>query len=197
MGDDVELLARLRAGDETAFVALVDRYHGPMVRLASTFVPNRAVAEEVVQETWLGVLRGLDRFEGRASFRTWLFRILVNRARTTGVREHRSLPTSFDDEPAVDPSRFGADGAWREPPTPWTDEVENRLAAAGTVARIRDLVAELPALQRQVITLRDMDGVPSQDVCDLLQISEGNQRVLLHRARSRIRSILADELGKD
>ena len=196
MGDDVELLGRLRAGDEAAFVALVEQYHTSMVRLASTFVPNRAVAEEVVQDAWLGVLRGLDAFEGRASLRTWLFRILVNRARSTGVREHRSIPTPMDD-PAVDPSRFASDGHWVEPPVPWTEEVENRLAAVDTVDRIRSLVEELPALQRQVITLRDMEGLSAGEVCELLQISEGNQRVLLHRARARIRRILARELGKD
>lgn len=196
MGDDAELLARLRAGDETAFVALVEQYHTSMVRLASTFVPNRAVAEEVVQDAWLGVLRGLDRFEGRASLRTWLFRILVNRARSTGVREHRSVPTPLD-EPAVDPSRFAADGHWLEPPVPWTEEVENRLAAADTVDRIRTLVGTLPDLQRQVITLRDMEGLSAGEVCSMLEISEGNQRVLLHRARSRVRRVLAEELGKD
>ena len=196
MGDEAELLARLRAGDEAAFVVLVDRYHTSMVRLASTFVPNRAVAEEVVQDTWLGVLRGLEMFEGRASLRTWLFRILVNRARSTGVREHRSIPALLD-EPAVDPRRFASDGHWVEPPAPWTEEVENRLAAADTVERIRRLVEELPALQRQVITLRDMEGLGAGEVCDILQISEGNQRVLLHRARSRVRRILAEELGKD
>jgi RNA polymerase sigma-70 factor (ECF subfamily) len=196
VGDDTELLARLRAGDEGAFLALVEQYHPSMVRVASTFVPNRAVAEEVVQDTWLGLLRGLDTFEGRASLRTWLFRILVNRARSTGVREHRSVPTSFE-EPAVDPRRFAPDGHWAEPPVPWTEEVENRLAASDTADRIRTLVAELPDLQRQVITLRDMEGLPAADVCDMLHISEGNQRVLLHRARSRVRRILAEELGKD
>ena len=197
MGDDTELLARLRAGDEGAFVALVEQYHTSMVRLASTFVPNRAVAEEVAQDAWLGVLRGLDSFEGRASLRTWLFRILVNRARSTGVREHRSVPAAMVDEPAVDPRRFASDGHWVEPPVPWTEEVESRLAAADTVERIRTLIEELPPLQRQVITLRDMEGLGAGEVCDILQISEGNQRVLLHRARSRVRRILADELGKD
>ncbi len=177
-------------------MALVDRYHASMVRLASTFVPNRAVAEEVAQETWLGLLRGLDRFEGRASLRTWLFRILVNRARSTGAREHRAIPSALD-EPAVDPSRFGSGGQWIEPPVPWTEDVENRLAAEATMERIRGIVETLPPLQQQVITLRDMDGLSSQEVCELLDISEGNQRVLLHRARSRIRSILADEMGKD
>jgi RNA polymerase sigma-70 factor (ECF subfamily) len=196
VGDDAELLARLRAGDERAFVALVDRYHASMIRLASTFVPNRAVAEEVVQDTWMGLLRGLETFEGRASLRTWLFRILVNRARSTGVREHRTVPVQWD-EPAVDPSRFGPGGQWADPPAPWTDDVDDRLAAAGSMALIRRLIDDLPAPQRQVITLRDLEGLSSQEVCDLLDISEGNQRVLLHRARSRIRGVLAEEIGKD
>ena len=177
-------------------MALVDRYHTSMVRLATTFVPSRAVAEEVVQDTWLGLLRGLDRFEGRASVRTWLFRILVNRARSTGVREHRSIPVHWD-EPAVDPGRFGPTGQWSDPPAPWTDEVDDRLAAASSMELIRRLIDDLPAPQRQVIMLRDIDGLSSQEVCELLEITEGNQRVLLHRARSRIRGILAEEIGKD
>ncbi|MDQ3978828.1 MAG: sigma-70 family RNA polymerase sigma factor [Actinomycetota bacterium] len=195
MADEADLLTRLRAGDEGAFVALVDRYHASMVRLASTFVPNRAVAEEVVQDTWLGMLRGLDTFEGRASLRTWLFRILINRARSTGVKEHRSVPVHWD-EPAVDPSRFGPNGTWSDPPVPWTDEVDDRLAAAGSIEFVRRLIDDLPAPQRQVITLRDMEGLSSQEVCQLLEISEGNQRVLLHRARSRVRGMLSEEIGK-
>ena len=195
MGEDADLLARLRAGDEGAFVTLVDRYHASMVRLAQTFVPSRAVAEEVVQDTWLGMLRGLDTFEGRASLRTWLFRILVNRARSAGVKEHRSVPVHWD-EPAVDPSRFGPNGAWSDPPAPWTDEVDDRLSAAGSMELVRRLIDELPPAQRQVITLRDVEGLSSQEVCELLGLSEGNQRVLLHRARSRVRSMLSDEIGK-
>ena len=194
LGDDAELLTRLRAGDEQAFAALVQRHHTAMVRLASTFVPRRA-AEEVVQETWLGFLRGLDRFEGRASLRTWLFRILVNRARSAGVREHRSIPSDLN-EPAVDPQRFASTGQWIEPPVPWSEQVEDRLVAAELSERLRALIDDLPPLQRQVITLRDVEGLSSQEVCELLEISEGNQRVLLHRARSRLRGILADQIGK-
>lgn len=188
---DEELVERLRAGDEAAFVALVDRYHPALLRLARSYVPSQAVAEEVVQDTWLGVMRGIDRFEGRSSFKTWLFRILVNRARTTGERERRVAPVA---EPAVHPSRFDAAGAWTEPPAPWTDEVEERLTALATVERIRAALEELPPGPRQVVTLRDVDGLSSNEVCEVLSISEGNQRVLLHRGRSRIRALLELEL---
>lgn len=193
---DAELVARLRARDEAAFAALVERYHPSLLRLAETMVPSRAVAEEVVQETWLGVVRGISRFEGRSSLRTWLFHILVNRARTTGVRENRRASARAEWVPAVDPVRFGKDGAWVDPPTPWPDEVDDRLAAEMLAERVRARLGELPALQRQVVTLRDLEGVSSADVCQLLGISDANQRVLLHRGRSRIRGMLETELGK-
>ena len=196
MGEDEgELLRRLRAGDEAAFAALVERYHAPLIRVALTFVPSRAVAEEVVQDTWLGVLRGVDRFEGRSSLQTWLYRILVNRARTTGVREHRSLPLA-DTEPAVDPARFAADGTWASPPEHWSDEVDERLSAPALAARIRMLVEQLPAGPRQVVTLRDVEGLSSAEVCEVLGITEGNQRVLLHRGRSRVRAVLEQEMQR-
>jgi RNA polymerase sigma-70 factor (ECF subfamily) len=191
---DHELVERLRAGDEQAFVALVDRYHTSMLRLATAYVPNRAVAEEVVQDTWLGVMRGIDRFEGRASLKTWLYRILVNRARTTGERERRSFPLG-DDEPAVDPRRFNANGQWSDPPAPWTDAVDDRLSASVTVERIRHEIEALPPGQRQVVMLRDVDGLSSEETCEVLGISEGNQRVLLHRGRSRLRRLLEEEVG--
>lgn len=195
--DDVSLVDRLRDGDEEAFVALVERYHVALVRLARAYVPNQAVAEEVVQDTWLGVMRGIERFEGRSSFKTWLFRILVNRARSTGERERRSVPLDVGDhEPAVDPARFNAGGTWAEPPAPWTDEVEDRLTAIATVERIRAALEELPPGPRQVVLLRDVDGLSSAEVCTVLSISEGNQRVLLHRGRSRIRRLLEQEVGK-
>jgi RNA polymerase sigma-70 factor (ECF subfamily) len=192
-GDDVELLARLRAGDESAFAVLVDRYHGPMLRLAAMFVPSRAVAEEVVQDTWLGVFRGVDRFEGRSSLKTWLFRILLNRARTTGRRERRTM--LLDDESALDRVRFDAGGHWSTPPVAWTDEIENRLDAAGITERIQAAIDALPGGQREVVVLRDVDGLSSEDVCDLLDITDGNQRVLLHRGRSRIRRVLEQQVG--
>ena len=193
---DAELVARLRSGDEAAFRAFVERYHPSLLRLAVTMVPNRAIAEEVVQETWLGVVRGIARFEGRSSLRTWLFHILVNRARSTGARENRRPSGRAEWVPAVDPSRFGEDGAWVDPPVPWPDHVDDRLAAEMLAAHVRAGLTELPDLQRQVVTLRDVEGLDAADVCQLLGISDANQRVLLHRARSRIRGMLENQLGK-
>jgi RNA polymerase sigma-70 factor, ECF subfamily len=194
MDADGALLLRLRAGDEQAFAALVERYHPSMLRLALTFVPSRAVAEEVVQDTWLAVLRGLDRFEERSSLRTWLFTILVNRARTTGVREARSVPVG-DAGPAVDASRFGPSGAWAVPPEHWIEEAEDRVDAVKLGDLLRTGLGELPPRQREVLLLRDVEGLTSTEVCDVLAISEANQRVLLHRGRSRLRQVLETGLG--
>ena len=191
---DEELIGRLRAGDERAFAELVDRYHASMVRVASTFVPSRAIAEEVVQDTWLGVVRGIGRFEGRSSLKTWIFRILVNRARTTGAKEPRSVELDGGDGLSVD--RFGAGGEWAEPPGAWSDDIDDRLSAPAIAAKIKEAVELLPPAQCQVVTLRDIEGLSSIEVCKMLDISEGNQRVLLHRGRSRIRSILETELGE-
>ena len=197
VGDDVELVTRLQQGDEAAFVELLDRYHAPLLRLAMSFVPNRAVAEEVLQESWLGVVRGIDRFEGRSSLKTWLCRIVVNRARTAGVRERRETPADLStQEPAVPAERFTSTGHWSDPPAPWSDQADDRLAAKGTVARIKAFLPEVPEAQRQVVLLRDFEGLGSGEVCTLLGISEANQRVLLHRGRSRIRSMLELERGK-
>ena len=192
MDSDGELLLRLRAGDERAFVSLVERYHEPMLHLAASFVPSRAVAEEVVQDTWLALLRGLEGFEGRSSLKTWLFRILVNRARTTGTREQRSVPVA-DPEPAVDPSRFDGSGGWADPPEHWIEVAEGRLEAGKLAYRIRAWIDELPARQRAVVLLRDVEGMSSEEVCTVLALSEGNQRVLLHRGRSRLRQLFEDE----
>jgi RNA polymerase sigma-70 factor (ECF subfamily) len=192
--DDTELLDRLRAGDEQAFVILVRRHHAPMLRLACSFVPSQAVAEEVVQDTWMGVLRGIGSFEGRSSFRTWLFRILVNRARTAGARERRSVAIG-DAGPAVDASRFDAAGNWTSPPEQWTD-IDERLRTGKLADRIRSAIDELPGRQREVVTLRDVDGLSSDEVCQVLEISDGNQRVLLHRGRSRVRQVLESEFGR-
>jgi RNA polymerase sigma-70 factor, ECF subfamily len=191
---DAELVARLRAGDEQAFVALVARHHATMLRLAGSFVPSAAVAEEVVQDTWLAVLRGIDGFAGRAAFRTWLLRILVNRARSTGVREHRSIAVG-DAGPAVDAARFDASGAWMSPPQHWVEDSEDRLLAEGLSEQIQTALDELPARQREVVVLRDIDGLDGHEVCEALEISEANQRVLLHRGRSRLRQALENELG--
>jgi RNA polymerase sigma-70 factor (ECF subfamily) len=193
MESDDELLARLRAGDESAFLTLVGRYNSSLLRLARTFVPSDAVAEEAVQDTWLGVVRGVDRFEGRSSFKTWLFRILVNRARTAGVREHRHLPVDLS-EPAVRPDRFDRTGAWAEPVAPWESDADDRMVAASWRPSLVAAVDALPERQRDVVVLRDVEGLPSTDVCAVLGITEGNQRVLLHRGRSRLRTALDAEM---
>ena len=191
---DEALLGLVRDGDESAFIALVTRYNGSLLRVARTFVPNDAVAEEVVQDTWIGVVRGIDRFEGRSSFKTWLFRILVNRARTSGVREHRH--DTFDPtEPAVGPDRFDPTGAWAEPVVPWESDVDDRLVAATWGPSLRAALDALPERQRDVVLLRDVEGLTGDDVCDVLGISEGNQRVLLHRGRSRMRAVLESDLA--
>ena len=201
--EEVELLARLRAGDERAFEALVDRHYGTMLAVARGYVKSRAVAEEVVQEAWLGVLKGLDRFEGRSSLRTWITRIVANIAQTRGAREARSVPLSSlapdGDEAAVDPDRFrGGDdafpGHWRQYPSDWQALPEQSLLGRETLALVMAVVKELPPAQQQVITLRDISGFSAEEVCDALDISGGNQRVLLHRARSRVRSALERHL---
>jgi len=192
--DDARLLERLRAGDEAAFVALVAAHHDAMLRLASNFVSSRAVAEEVVQDTWLGVLRGIDRFEGRSTLRTWLLAILVNRARTTGVREARSIAVG-DAAPAVDRARFDAAGAWSSPPEHWVEDAEERLGAAALASQINAALEQMPPRQRAVVTLRDIDGLDSDEVCAVLSLSQANQRVLLHRGRSQLRRALETALG--
>jgi RNA polymerase sigma-70 factor (ECF subfamily) len=190
VGDESELVARLQAGDEEAFGALVRSYHTRLVRLAQTVVPSRAVAEEVVQDTWLAVMRGVERFEGRSSLRTWLFHILLNRARTTARREGRA--TTLPDEDVGE--RFDRTGAWATPPVPWSDEVDDRVVADRLARRVREILPTLPDSQRQVVVLRDVEGLPATEVADLLGVTDGNQRVLLHRARARIRRELELEV---
>jgi RNA polymerase sigma-70 factor (ECF subfamily) len=187
---DATLLDALRAGDEAAFASLVARYHTRLLRFAESMVPSRAVAEEVVQDTWLGVVRGIDRFEGRSSVKTWLFHILANRARSTGAREARSVPLG---EPLE--GRFDGSGAWNRPPEPWSDAVDARIVADKLAARVKECLPALPAAQRQVLVLRDVEGLEATEVCDLLGLSAGNQRVLLHRARAQVRGLLEAELG--
>jgi RNA polymerase sigma-70 factor, ECF subfamily len=196
---DRELVARLLDGEEAAFASLVGRHHAAMVGVAMAYVGgDRAVAEEVAQEAWLGLLRQLGRFEGRSSLRTWLFRILVNTAKTRGQRERRSVPFSAlvgPDEPAVAPERFEPPGErwaghWASPPWDWGGVPEEWLESKETTAVVRGAIDGLPDGQRAVITLRDVEGWPAAEVCGLLGISEGNQRVLLHRARSRVRLAL-------
>jgi RNA polymerase sigma-70 factor (ECF subfamily) len=202
-------IAALRRGDERAFVDLVDALGPGLRRVALLYTPSAAIADEVVQETWIGVIRGLDRFEGRSSLRTWIFRILVNIARTRGEREHRSIPFSaFVDaqaepgEPAVEPDRFlPADsdwpGHWASFPRHWDEVPEERLASAETLAVVRAAIDTLPPSQREVITLRDVEGWSSDEVCNALEISATNQRVLLHRARSKVRRALEEYLANE
>jgi len=192
--EDAALLARLREGDEQAFLTLVGRHQGSMLRLARSFVGSSAVAEEVVQDTWLGVLRGIDKFAGRSTFKTWLLRILVNRAKSTGVHEDRSIAIG-DAGPAVDSARFDTAGGWMAPPQHWIEDSHDRLLAESMADEIRAALESLPGRQREVVLLRDVDGLTSEEVCEVLDISEGNQRVLLHRGRSRLRQVLESELG--
>ncbi|HEY3746538.1 MAG TPA: RNA polymerase sigma factor [Gemmatimonadaceae bacterium] len=203
VGDsEAELVAALKRRDEMAFVTLLQRYQGQLMRLALVYCRTRELAEEVVQDTWLGVLQGIERFEGRASFKTWLFQILVNRARTRAVREGRTLSFSslageaeMESEPAVPADRFRTlddpwPHNWAVPPHSWGDSPETTLLTAETMDLVQRAIAQLPGPQQQVITLRDVEGWPSEDVCNVLEISETNQRVLLHRARSRVRAAL-------
>jgi RNA polymerase sigma-70 factor (ECF subfamily) len=198
--DEQRLVESLRAGDEAAFETLIDRYHNPLLRLAMFYVPSRAVAEDVVQETWLGVLQGLARFEGRSSLKTWIFRILTNRARTRGQREGRSV--AFSDlataeagtgETSVDADQFWPPdhpawaNIWVSYPRNWNELPEDRLLSRETLARVEAAIAALPPSQREVITLRDVDGWSAEEVCNVLEITESNQRVLLHRARAKVR----------
>ncbi|HEX4465898.1 MAG TPA: RNA polymerase sigma factor [Solirubrobacteraceae bacterium] len=194
--EDAELLARARAGDEQAFVALVARHHSAMLRLAAVYVPSRAVAEEVVQDTWLGVLRGLEQFRAQSTFRTWLLRILIYRARSTGVRERRSVAVGDGGGPAVDSARFDERGLWASPPEHWVEDADDRMLGEAMSASISDALDQLPQRQREVVLLRDVDGLSSAEICALLEISEGNQRVLLHRGRSHLRQRLEAEFGR-
>jgi RNA polymerase sigma-70 factor, ECF subfamily len=186
--NDQELVDRLRAGDESAFAELVRRYQRLMLRVARGYVRTDAVAEEVVQESWLAVLRGIERFEGRSSFKTWLLRIVANRAMTSGAKESRSIPV----EPSVSADHFVPDGepgagAWSTPPEPWP---EDQLLAGETRAVIERAIEELPPLQQAVVSMRDIEGMSSEEVQEALDISAGNQRVLLHRGRQKVREAL-------
>jgi RNA polymerase sigma-70 factor (ECF subfamily) len=203
VSEEADLVARLRAGDERAFEALVDRHYGTMLAVARGYVRTRAVAEEVVQEAWLGVLKGIDRFEGRSSLKTWIMRIVVNIAMSRGEREARSIPfssvASEADEPAVDPDRFrdesdGFPGHWRAYPGNWASLPDEALLSRETLDVVMRAIEELPAAQRVVITMRDVAGCSAEEVCGTLDVSDGNQRVLLHRARSHVRGALERHL---
>jgi RNA polymerase sigma-70 factor (ECF subfamily) len=203
--DDTRLIERLRAGEESVFEELMREYNASLLRVAQIYVASRAVAEDVVQETWIGVLNGIDRFEGRSSLKTWIFRILTNIAKTRGQREGRTIPFSALErpdsvpEPAVEPERFLPPdherwpGHWASKPEPWPDE---RLLAVETREIVERAIEELPPAQRAVISLRDIEGWSSEETCNALGVSETNQRVLLHRARSKVRQALEDYLSE-
>jgi RNA polymerase sigma-70 factor, ECF subfamily len=202
------LVERLRARDEAAFAELLHRYHGYLLSLADFFVSNRAVAEEVVQDAWLAVLNGIDRFEARSTFKTWISRIVINIARTRGVRESRMVPFSefTNDEAqqpdaAVDPARFRAatddyPDHWSVAPRPWNADPEKQLLNSETQSVLKLAIESLPEVQRLVLTMRDVHGLNAEEVCNVLVISETNQRVLLHRARSKVRAILENHFSQ-
>ncbi len=207
--DEAELIAGLRAGDESAFRALIERYHVGLVGLAQQYVGDRALAEEVAQECWLAVLRGLDRFEGRSSLRTWIFSIAINGARTRARRERRTIAfsamaSSAEEafEPAVDPSRFRGPndpyhGGWVSFPPSWGDLPEQRLLSGEARQHIQAAIDTLPGNQREVVMLRDVEGLSSEEACNVLGVSESNQRVLLHRGRSKVRRALEQYLARE
>ncbi len=202
--DERRLIASLLSGDEDAFMRLVEQYQAAMLRLAQMYVGDRAVAEEVTQEAWLSALKNLDRFEGRSSFKTWLFHILVNGAKSRSLRERRSIPFSAladsdaadsDDAPSVAPERFRPAGdtyagGWLAFPQSWAHLPEAHVASHETRERILAAIERLPITQQSVIRLRDIEGYSAEDVCQMLRVSEANQRVLLHRARARVRQAL-------
>jgi RNA polymerase sigma-70 factor (ECF subfamily) len=201
--DEAQVVRALRDGDEAVFTALTKEYHASLLRVAQIYVPSRAVAEEVVQETWLGVLTGIGRFEGRSSIKTWIFRILTNIAKTRAQREGRTLPLSALQrpegvpEPAVEPDRFREPeharwpGHWSLPPQPW-NAPEESLVASEVRAVVERAIDGLPGPQRAVITMRDVEGWAAEEVCNALELTETNQRVLLHRARSKVRRALEE-----
>jgi RNA polymerase sigma-70 factor (ECF subfamily) len=199
--DDIRLAQAVQEGDENAFRTLVDRYHASLLRVAMIYVRNRSVAEEVVQETWLAVVSGLHRFERRSLLKTWIFRILTNTAKTRAARERRTVPFSAlaaeeeDEWSSVEAERFrGTEdrwaGHWASPPQSWAEIPERRLLSKETLGVIQEVIAALPIMQAKVITLRDVEGWSAEEVCALLDLTEGNQRVLLHRARSKVRAEL-------
>lgn len=203
IGPDTRLRDQLLAGDEAAFEDLVAANQGPMLRFARNFISRADVAEEVVQETWLAVLKGLPAFEGRSSLKTWIFHILANRARTRAVREGRVIPFAdlgSPEDDALDPdmaSRFAEGGGWSQPPAPWeSDTPESILLRQEAMDQFQTALEALPPAQRTVVTLRDVEGWSAEDACNVLQISETNQRVLLHRARTRLRRALEGVLAR-
>ena len=203
--DESSIVQRLRNGDSAAFRELVTKHQPSLLRLANTFVPSLAAAEEVVQETWIAVIRGIDKFEQRSTLKTWITRILVNIARTKGVKERRTVPMGSlvgdtSDNAAVDPDRFVGPpgrGGWAVPPARWSDRPEEVVLSGATIAKVVDTVGKLPDQQKWVVMLRDVEDWSSSEVCDALGLTEGNQRVLLHRGRSAVRNMLEGQLGTE
>jgi RNA polymerase sigma-70 factor (ECF subfamily) len=200
---DEDVVAGLRAGDERTFRELFDRSYPMMKRVARAYVASDAVAEEIVQDTWMAIVTGIERFEGRSALGTWMFSILTNQAKTQSAREGRAVPFSsvapaYVEEPAVDPDRFQKDdeawpGHWATPPRPW-QKPERRLLSLEAREQLKDALARLPERQRLIVVLRDVEGLSAEDVCQLLELSQENQRVLLHRGRSRLRAFLEEYL---
>jgi RNA polymerase sigma-70 factor (ECF subfamily) len=191
--DDAELLEGLLGGDESAFTELVRRYHPTLLKVARYYVASAASAEDVAQDTWIAVLRGVERFEGRSSFKTWLLRICVNRARTSGVKDHRSVPVDPSATgPSVAAHRFDQGGFWSDPPVPFTDAIDARLDNASLLIAVRAAIDDLGEPQQSVVTLRDVEGLSTQEVATLLGLSEANVRVILHRGRARVRGIVEE-----
>lgn len=201
---DEQIVAGLRAGDEVTFRDLFERNYPMMKRVARGYVGSEAVAEEIVQDTWMAIVTGIGRFEGRSSIRTWIFSILTNQAKSHSARERRAMPFSSisqagADESSVDPDRFQKDdeawpGHWATPPRPW-QKPERRLMSLEARERLKVALAQLPDRQRVIVGLRDVEGLTAEEVCDLLDLSQENQRVLLHRGRSRLRAVLEEYIG--
>jgi RNA polymerase sigma-70 factor (ECF subfamily) len=191
--DDAELLQNLLGGDESSFTELVRRHHSTLVKVARYYVASAPSAEDVAQDTWIAVMRGIEKFEGRSSFKTWLLRICVNRARTTGVKEHRSIPVDPNESgPSVSAHRFDQGGFWSDPPVPFTDAIDSRLDDTALLSAVRHAIDALGEPQQSVVTLRDVEGLTTQEVAALLELSEANVRVILHRGRARVREIVEE-----
>jgi RNA polymerase sigma-70 factor (ECF subfamily) len=191
--DDAELLQNLLGGDESSFTELVRRHHSTLVKVARYYVASASSAEDVAQDTWIAVMRGIEKFEGRSSFKTWLLRICVNRARTTGVKEHRSIPVDPNESgPSVSAHRFDQGGFWSDPPVPFTDAIDSRLDDTALLSAVRHAIDALGEPQQSVVTLRDVEGLSTQEVAALLELSEANVRVILHRGRARVREIVEE-----